>query len=368
MKIIQVNSVFNGGGVDTQTLDLCAGLIGLGHEVLLLTPPGARWVGRAKAIAGLHLEHYDGGKLGWGLRLRRLSQQFGAQILHGHHGRDYWVTGLAARLAANRPAAVLTRHLMTPLSSTSARNLLRLGHVTATSKAVLGNLERELRGERSRLHLIYAGIDSERFRPDESLRREFRTSQGWDDSQVLFAVVGAAGLPDGKGQREFVEAGARLIKERAEVRLLIVGDGSLIPVLEQRIAELGLREQIRILPFTDRIERVDAAIDVLVHPAVGTEALGLVIWEAMAAGKPVIASRLDGIPETFIDPDHGRLVTPRSVDELHAAMQYFAADPALRQRSGQAARDYLLSQRYTRHGMAERFSALYESIIRQRPA
>src|SRR3569833_691864 len=125
MKIIHVNSGFQGGGVDSQTLDLCAGLIELGHEVMLLVPPQARWSSRAEAMPGLTVEHYRGGKLGWGLRLRKLSQQFGAQILHGHHGRDYWVTGLAARLASNKPGVVLTRHLMTPLSSTSARNLLK---------------------------------------------------------------------------------------------------------------------------------------------------------------------------------------------------------------------------------------------------
>ena len=89
MKIIHVNSVFQGGGVDTQTLDLCAGLIGLGHEVMLLVPPRARWVPRAKAMSGLQVEHYDGGKLGWGFELRRLFERFGAQILHGHHARDY---------------------------------------------------------------------------------------------------------------------------------------------------------------------------------------------------------------------------------------------------------------------------------------
>jgi glycosyltransferase involved in cell wall biosynthesis len=230
----------------------------------------------------------------------------------------------------------------------------------------MANLQRELTGDKERrLHLIYAGIDSERFRPNEVLRREVRASLGWNESNVLFAVVGGAGLPDGKGQREFVEAGARLIRECPEVRLLIVGEGSLIPLLEQRIAELDLREQIRIVPFTDEVERIDAAIDVLVHPAVGTEALGLVIWEAMSAAKPVIASRLDGIPETFVEPDHGQLVAPRSVDELYSAMRRFACDAALRARTGDAARHYILSQAYTRRGMAERFAKLYETVARK---
>jgi glycosyltransferase involved in cell wall biosynthesis len=362
MRIIQVNSIFNGGGVDTQTLELCAGLIEQGHEVMLAIRPQARWAARAAAIPGLRIEYIDGSKLTWGLRVRRLSETFGAQIVHAHHGRDYWVTGIAARLAANRPRAVLTRHLMTPLSKASARFLLRLGHVTAVSKAVRDDLRTQLHGDLNRLHLIYAGIDTHRFRPDENIRVSARQSFGWDDSHVIFAVVGGAGLPDGKGQREFVEAGARLIRENPAVRLLIVGEGSLIPVLEQRVAELGLTEAIRMAGFIEDVERIDAMIDVLVHPAVGTEALGLVIWEAMAAGKPVVASRLGGIPETFIEPDHGRLVPPRNADELYSAMKLFAGDRALRERAGAAARGFILGNQYTRAGQAQRFAAFYESI------
>ena len=82
----------------------------------------------------------------------------------------------------------------------------------------------------------------------------------------------------------------------------------------------------------------------------------------MAGAHPVIASRLGGIPETFVDPDHGRLVTPRNVDELHAAMRLYAADPVLRERSGQAAREFLIANDYTRPGQAKRFAELYERI------
>ena len=367
MRIIQVNSHFHGGGVDTQTLELCAGLIEQGHEVMLALNPDGRWVPRARAMPGLRLEFIEGGKLHWGLRLRRLAEQFQAQVLHAHHGRDYWTTGLAGKLAANRPQVVLTRHLMTPLSSTSARFLLWLGNVTAVSKAVQQNLLRELKGDPRRLHLIYSGIDLRHFRPDAELRNKGRAVHGWDDSQVVFAVVGGAGLPDGKGQRDFVEAGARLIGERPDVRLMIVGEGDLIPVLELRIAELGLQQSILCVGFTEDVERVAAMIDVLVHPAVGTEALGLVIWEAMAAAKPVIASRLGGIPETFIDPDHGRLVEPRNVDQLHAAMRLFANDRGLRERAGAAARQYLVDHDYTRAGQARRFAALYQGIQQKSP-
>jgi glycosyltransferase involved in cell wall biosynthesis len=363
MRIIQVNSYFNGGGVDSQTLELCTGLLAQGHELMLVIPRTARWASLATALPGLRVEYLEGNKLRQGLHLRRLAQTFGAQLLHAHHGRDYWTTALAAKLASNRPRAVLTRHLMTPLGATSSRFLLRLGHVTAVSKAVFDGLSRQLAGDLRRLHLIYSGVDIKRFKPDPALRARARQALGWDETQVVFAAIGAADPPDGKGQREFVEAGARLIRERPEVRLLIVGDGGLIPELKQRIAALGMQQQILCLGFTQDVERIDAMIDVLVHPAVGTEALGLVIWEAMAAAKPVIASRLGGIPETFVEPDHGRLVPPRDVDALLDAMRHYAADRALRERSGAAAREFILAHDYTRSGQIKRFVELYESIL-----
>jgi glycosyltransferase involved in cell wall biosynthesis len=71
------------------------------------------------------------------------------------------------------------------------------------------------------------------------------------------------------------------------------------------------------------------AIDCLAHPQIGTEALGLVICEAHACGKPVIASALDGIPEAFGAGNYGRLVRPESIEELAGAMAAQAAEPGL---------------------------------------
>jgi glycosyltransferase involved in cell wall biosynthesis len=71
------------------------------------------------------------------------------------------------------------------------------------------------------------------------------------------------------------------------------------------------------------------AIDCLVHFQVGTEAFGLVLLEAYACGKPVIASALDGIPEAFAVANFGQLIKPESIDELVAAMRDWAGRPPL---------------------------------------
>jgi len=103
------------------------------------------------------------------------------------------------------------------------------------------------------------------------------------------------------------------------------------------------------------------ALDVVVHPALGTEALGVVLWEALANGKPVIASRLDGIPEAFEEGRHGVLVPPEDVSALARAMEGMARDPQARRALGEAGRAHVLA-RFTRAESAGQVLALYRRI------
>jgi glycosyltransferase involved in cell wall biosynthesis len=87
----------------------------------------------------------------------------------------------------------------------------------------------------------------------------------------------------------------------------------------------------------------------------------------LSRGRPVIASALDGIPETFSDPDHGRLVPPRDSDSLARAMIGLAEDPALARAMGERGRHWVL-ERYSLPQLGKRTLALYEEITRSSPA
>ena len=93
------------------------------------------------------------------------------------------------------------------------------------------------------------------------------------------------------------------------------------------IARLGLAGKAWLTPYAADMPSVMNAMDCLVHPQIGTEALGLVVCEAHACGKPVIASALDGIPEAFRAGNYGRLVTPENIAELAGAMEAQAGEP-----------------------------------------
>jgi glycosyltransferase involved in cell wall biosynthesis len=252
---------------------------------------------------------------------------------------------MAAKLSGAKPRIVLTRHLAKSPASPASRHFLlgQCNALIAVSEFVArvlreGVYEPEspeaerrrrppLRGDHGKIHVIYGGIDTGRFRPFDAAGT--RGGLGLGPEHYGFAVAGGYDWPRGKGQREFLAAAARVHEKIPRARFLIIGRGSMGDLLRADIARLGLGGKAWLTPYAGNMAAVMNALDCLVHPQIGTEALGLVICEAHACGKPVIASALDGIPEAFRAGNYGRLVTPEDIGELAEAMEGQAALPGL---------------------------------------
>jgi glycosyltransferase involved in cell wall biosynthesis len=345
-RILQLDSLLTGGGTDDQCVKLAAGLHRLGGRVVLAGPGGSEF---SETIAAAGVPFFDTGngasQLKFILRTARLIRREKIQIVHAHHGRDYWPAIFAAKMSGARPKIVLTRHLAKSPASPASRHFL-LGQcdaLIAVSEFVARVLregvyepqspeeERRRRppllGEHGKIHVIYGGIDTGRFRPRGAA--DTRRALGLAPGHFGFAVAGGYDLPRGKGQREFLAAAARVTERIPRARFLIIGRGSLGETLRADIARLGLGGKAWLTPYAGDMPAVMNAIDCLAHPQVGTEALGLVVCEAHACGKPVIASALDGIPEAFRAGNYGRLVTPEDIAELAEAMEAQAGAPPL---------------------------------------
>lgn len=379
LRVLHLNSLLTGGGTDDQCIKLAAQLHKLGQRVWLAGPGGRPL---APVIEELGVPFFDtgpqAGKVQFILRAAGLIRREKIQIVHGHHGRDLWPTILAARLAGTKPKIVLTRHMAKSPSSWASRHfllgqcdaliavsefvatVLREGAYEPQSPEAERRVRPPIQGDRTKIHVIHGGIDTAKFCPADASSK--RHELGLEPGEYAFAVVGGFDLPRGKGQREFLAAAARIHKDVPEARFLIVGRGTMAGTLQSDIGRLGLGGKARLTGQATDMPQVMNAIDCLVHPQIGTEALGLVICEAHACGKPVIASALDGIPEAFGAGAWGGLVAPESVEELAQAMRFQARQPKLG--PAQAAQLHeRIAETFSLAIMAEKTQRLYYSLF-----
>jgi glycosyltransferase involved in cell wall biosynthesis len=276
-------------------------------------------------------------KMSFILEAARFIRQQHIQVVHGHHGRDYWRVVLAARLSGVRPKVVLHRYLAKSLGTWVSRQFLlnRTDAFIAGSHCVARILTEGLfepdspeperrarpsiRGDHRKVRVIHGGVDTERFYPKDASR--LREDWKLHPENVVFAVVAGYPKPRGKGQREFLAAAARLSMEHPEARFLVIGRGDLEQTLREDIERLNLGGYAWLTPWCQDMPAVMNAIDCLVHPQVGTDAFPTVILEAMACGKPVVATRVDGAVEQVVHGKTGLIVEPEDISGLAEAIR-----------------------------------------------
>jgi glycosyltransferase involved in cell wall biosynthesis len=195
---------------------------------------------------------------------------------------------------------------------------------------------RQISGPESagRLHVIHCGVDTAQIAPRDSYSL---------DGPLRLLCIGT--LHAVKGQTHLIAALARLRQQGIDARVDFVGDGPDRAALEQQAAEAGLAAFVHFHGPQTR-EQVLAHLrraDVAVAPSVPTsdgrrEGIPVALMEAMAAGLPVVASRLSGIPELITDGETGLLAPPGDVAALVAAIRRLHDDARLRRTLGEAAR------------------------------
>ena len=188
----------------------------------------------------------------------------------------------------------------------------------------------------SRVEVVGEGVDLGEFHPgvDGSV---FRKEFGIAEEAIVFGLVSM--IRGEKGYNHFVNAAAKVLEKYPSARFVIAGDGEIgrVEKLRKKILEMFPQQPspVMLVGYREDVPKVMAAIDVLVLPS-KQEAQSLVIPQAFATGKPVIASNVGGIPENVRDGVNGFLVSPGDEKGLAAAMEQLAASPDLRKRFGAA--------------------------------
>jgi glycosyltransferase involved in cell wall biosynthesis len=214
-------------------------------------------------------------------------------------------------------------------------------------------------GTREQWTAIFSGIDLVPFEMAIADRMITRASLGI--AQDDFLVGGVGRLEPVKGFSYFVRAARVIAESLPTARFVVAGDGAGRRALETEAGALGSRFQF--LGMRGDVPALMAAMDVCVVPSIN-EGMGRVILEAGAAGTPVVATNVGGIPEIVIETKTGLLVRPCDETGIASAVLSLAADPAQRARLGCAAREH--AQQFGLSRMVEQIESLYESLIREK--
>jgi glycosyltransferase involved in cell wall biosynthesis len=208
-----------------------------------------------------------------------------------------------------------------------------------------------------KLMVIHNGVDSDAFFPEHEDREDADLETGGRGP-----VVGTvAFLNERKGIRYLVAAFRSVVDRFPDARLQIVGDGEERARLEAQIAALDLETNVSLLGRRADVRRMMNGFDVFVLPSLW-EPFGLVIAEAMACGKPVVATHVGGIPEIVEHGSTGLLVPPAAAEPLADALITILANAELRHKLGRAGQRRFL-ERFDARIMAQRYEELYERLL-----
>ena len=296
-------------------------------------------------------------------RLSWLCRREGIGLLHANEGLCYRHASIAARLFGVRRIC----HLQFPpdhRTLTWALDVRPDALITCSKHMSLQLKGAQLACLRSvPIVPVENAVDTVRYRPPEDLG-QVRRSLGIEPRSHIVTIVGS--VTERKGHRDFLEA-ARLISQSRPLTLFLVlgddleGKGAYRLTMERYAHTLGIADKVRFLGFRADTAAWIAASDVIVLPSL-QEGLPLSLAEAHGCGKPVVATRVDGIPEIVEDGVSGFLFEPHDVAALSAAVIRLLEDEPRKIAMGAAGRqraERIFSQR----AHADKVQQLYESLM-----
>jgi len=364
------------GGIRKHLLTLINFLTGHDYEVILACPDEDR------ALRDLQLPKFKvfpmkicGGldprrDLRVALEIKDLIGELDPVIVHAHSYKAGFLCLPAAwRLhgSGRRPYFICTFHNPVRRRPGIAKNALSrwalsttgkiMDYIIVVSQALQNEAGTLLQIPEEKITCIYNGIDLPKFSkaPDSELIR-YRLGI----TRFKFVVGTVARLIPEKGLQYLIEAASLLQKEPGKICFVVVGDGPYRAFLEGFAKAKHVQDIIFFTGFRPDVEEILSCFDLFILPSV-EEALSMAILEAMAAGIPVIASAVGGVPEV-VTRDVGILVPSANPEKLAESISYLLSHPRLRQKLGENGRERV-EKYFSLPEMTGRYHQFYSRLI-----
>jgi glycosyltransferase involved in cell wall biosynthesis len=373
-KIMFVSSITRYGGGERWMCDAAGGLKSRGYEVMLAARPNSVLLQKAAALgrncsAVQMRSDFDPAAI---FALTRLVRSFGPEVVIPNLDREIRLCAAALWAAARLPGGKRSRDRRRikliprrgsefPLKDKFHYRQVytRAVHSVITNSQATKDtmLSRTPWFPRDKAAVIYNGIDTAEYDSlagrKAEIRQKVRQSLGLSESARLVTLVGE--LNERKGQQHVIESAASILKTRPDTHFLFVGEGDARSWIEEQLAGHKLEDTVFLLGFRKDVAEVITASDVLILPS-RVEGFGYVLVEAMAAGLPVVATRVSSIVEVVKDGVTGFLHGVGENEAMAGHIIRLLADPELAASMGRAGRARV-DKLFTLHRMLDDLEA-----------
>jgi len=347
---------------------MCRELTRAGHEATLICPAGSeqRVMARARAEGVARIETMTlrtGVRPGADARdLRALARHAAsADLVHVHRSKEHWLAALVNRRSGRPRPLVRTRHIVEALRP-HALNRWLYGRATDLVVTV---------SEAIRRQCVAAGLtpadcvvtlpgaaDGDRYRPDGSsaLRRELRVP---DDVPIVGHVSGFRIM---KGHGVVLDAAEELARAGRRFHLVFAGRGPFEVATRERVTRTGLADRVSFLGFVEDPATLVSGLDIALYPPLESDGMSRVLFEYLASGRAVIASRVGAAAEVLEDGVTALLVPGGDAPELARVLDRLLGDRALRYALARQA-GAVAHERFTGARVAERLLGHYRRLV-----
>lgn len=363
LRIIHVDSGLHWRGSQHQIIYSMEGQADRGHDTMLACPPG---VPLAKRAAELRFPVVEVPM--WGefdlvaiVKLASAFRRLEPQVVHLQSSQAHVLGGAAARIA-KVPAVILSRRLDNPIRGRLSRWKYRhlYDWVISVSDGVKDMLvDAGIRPDL--ISTIHSSVPDSLWQYDgdgDRIRDEFRL----DSSNRIITTM--AHIERRKGIDTLIDAMPMIIQQVPQARVLVVGSGSYRPMIQQRVAAMRLGDNILLPGARTDVPDILAASDVVVCPSY-LEGCSNSLLEAMAAGKPVIGTKVGGTPEIIEHWVNGLLVPPKDPEALAWATVRVITDQSLAADFGKAGRR-IVRENFSVDRMVDETLQIYSRVLNER--
>ena len=263
------------------------------------------------------------------LRLWKFCRQNKIDLLKTYSSKDHWIC--LPLFVCGIPLS-RARCITDPIGSASRAFVFKHGcsQIVADASVIKRQLVKQHGIDPAKIEVIGSAVDLVKFKPPRN-RTKFRREIGVGDDTPLIGNVGMI-RPD-KGQLQLVKAAPLVFEKHPGARFVIVGQGTGILKrginVRNAIDQAGLADKIIMTGYRWDTPNVYAACDMIVIASLHTEASPIVLREAFASGRPVIATKVGDIPEIVRHRENGLLIEPGDTQALAAAIMEFISEPEL---------------------------------------